>query len=173
MLALSAKMVYLLNLKDCLIFLCTRIAEKNYTRTDTINKDNRVSTAESVANIESVTRLRSQYTGPFDYKTDCLFCGELIDERLSDSKQPHKYRRIVHEVATIPCSQTRAEHAQHRGDAMGDTVLMRVTNVVDLIIKYHLSCHLQFFLKTPTAGQRGRGKPEDVEKATAFKLVCQ
>ena len=35
---------------------------KNYTRTDTINKDIRISTAESVANIESVTRLRSQYT---------------------------------------------------------------------------------------------------------------
>ena len=39
----------------------------------------------------------------------------------------------MHEVATIPCSQTIAEHAQHRGDVWDDIVLMRVTNVVDLV----------------------------------------
>ena len=53
---------------------------------------------------------------------------------------------------------------------------MRVTNVVDLVAAeaiYHHSCHLQFFLKTPTTGQRGHGKPEDVQKATAFKPMCQ
>ena len=113
--------------------MCTTIAEKTTLELIQQNKDIRVSPAESVANIESVTRLRSQYTGPMDYKTDCLFWGELINERLNDSKQPHKYRRILHEVATIPCSQIIAEHAQHCGDAWGDTVLMRVTNVVDLV----------------------------------------
>ena len=53
---------------------------------------------------------------------------------------------------------------------------MRVTNVAEMVAaeaKYHHSCHLQFFLKTQTAGQRGRGKQEDIEKATAFKQMCQ
>ena len=51
----------------------------------------------------------------------------------------------MHEVATIPCSQKIAENAQHRGNEWGDTVLMRVTNVVDLVAaeaKYYHSCHL-------------------------------
>ena len=57
---------------------------KNYTRTDTTKQ--RYSSFDSGVS-ESVTRLRSQYTGPLDYKTDCW--GKLINERLSDSKQPH------------------------------------------------------------------------------------
>ena len=80
----------------------------------------------------------------------------------------------MHKLATIPCSQTIAEHAQYRRDAWGPHCCMRVTNVVDLLAakaKYHHSSHLQFFLKI--TGQRRRGKSEDVEKATAFKLMCQ
>ena len=143
---------------------------KEYTRSSSIKSYQSKRDSSSATPAESKT-LRSAES-QFDFKRDCLFCGEEADVSV---KLPIK-RRSLTEVETTEFRKSILERAAERNDKWGDSVASRVQNTIDLIAveaRYHHECRTQFYLaKSRDESKRPRGRPEDKAKAVAFSNLC-
>ena len=58
---------------------------------------------------------------------------------------------VVYEVRTLEFKEKVSCRACERGDALGEAVITRLSNVIDLVAaeaRYHEECQLHFFLKS-------------------------
>ena len=114
----------------------------------------------------------------FDFKINCIFCGEeacAIKQKKIQKIQ--KYRKTVCEVSTIDDIHQRIkERAKERTDELGKIVLGRVDSVIDLVsaeAMYHKLCQLKFFFTSNDPECVGtQGRPADTAKTEAFAEMC-
>ena len=104
-------------------------------------------------------RQRRSNVVPFNFKTQCLYCGHDCAMVPDDPKNPIRWRKAslaettVHFCKTrnITISQTQyiQETCQLRGDEWGDQVLLRTygieNDVVASDVRYHEDCKRSFF----------------------------
>lgn len=89
--------------------------------------------------ITSPLVLRKKRGEVFDFKNQCLFCGEVADET-AEKKKREKYRRKIKKVSTLEFKETVIKKAKERGDDFGELVKSRIILQHDLIAaeaKYH------------------------------------
>ena len=132
---------------------------KTYTRDTSI---------ESVLNPspKKAKSLRSSLQA-FDFKLNCLFCGDECDKTADQRKQLN--RRDVYEVRSIDCKESIKKAAERRSDEWGHAVRARIDSVFDLVAaegKYPNSCYKKFY-KVPSIHKRGR--PQDAALEEALK----
>ena len=143
---------------------------KQYTRRPAPNKD-----------IEEPHKkllcLRSELT-EFDIKLHCLFCGETAN-KTAELKKPRKYRRSIHEVATLTLQETVRARAKERNDKLGYLVLSRIDSVIDLVAaesKYHRKCYNDFCKTNCDSGascsHKTVGRPCQAGASEAFNRLC-
>jgi len=75
----------------------------------------------------------------FDFKRDCIFCNKEASFK-TETKKSQKYRRSIHEVATLEIRSTIIAKAKNRADGWEESVLAKLNSVVDLVAaeaKYH------------------------------------
>ena len=111
---------------------------KQCTRPTSIKSYQNQSDLSSTSTVESKT-LRS-CESPFDFKKDCLFCGE---EASMTVKLGSKRRTSVTNVETIEFLENILKRATERNDEFGQTVSTRVQSCIDLIAVeaiYHREC---------------------------------
>ena len=114
-------------------------------------------------------RLRLSSPTKFDYKTHCLFCGEIASVTVEQVKRKH-LRRSIRIVQTIPIQNSVQRAASNRSDEWGQIVLARVNtpfNLIALEARYHSICYLTFLSPVPNI-KRSVGRPEDPVHKTAF-----
>lgn len=88
----------------------------------------------------------------FDFKTFCLFCGQVADEA-AEKKQKEKYRRTISKVSTLDFKNNVLKKADERSDLIGKLVKNRILFEHDLIAaeaKYHAVCYSNFLNRIPT-----------------------
>ena len=61
--------------------------------------------------ITSPLVLRKKRGEVFDFKNQCLFCGEVADET-AEKKKREKYRRKIKNVSTLECNDTVIKKAE-------------------------------------------------------------
>ena len=79
---------------------------------------------------------------PFDYKRDCLLCGQpaTLDSRKGDSDE-------VFAIRTFECERSLLHKCAERGDRWGQLVQSRIQSVNDLHAAdsvYHQQCSVNF-----------------------------
>jgi hypothetical protein len=114
---------------------------KKYTHPSALSKI--ASTVENEYSEPPKKVLRS-CVDEFDFKTHCLFCGELANINI-EKKKAQQYRKSVHEVRTLEIKDTIRKHAMKVNN---NTVLRRIDNIIDLVAaeyKYHGQCYASFF----------------------------
>ncbi|XP_014616400.1 PREDICTED: uncharacterized protein LOC106793738 [Polistes canadensis] len=83
----------------------------------------------------------------FDFKKQCLFCGEVAD-KAAETKKKEKYRRKISTVSTLEFKDNVIKKVEERGDTFGELVKNRILFQHDLIAaeaKYHAICYTNFF----------------------------
>lgn len=89
----------------------------------------------------------------FDFKNQCLFCGEVADEA-AEKKKSEKYRRKIKNVSTLEFKDTVIKKAEERRDDFGELVKSRISLQFDLIAaeaKYHAACFTKFSNKSSSS----------------------
>ena len=144
---------------------------KDYTRPSSIDASQRRN--DVVVTTTPTSKTLRSCVSQFDFKNDCLFCGETTCD---DVKLPAKRRKSLSQVETIEFRESVLKHSTERNDKWGDSVTARVQNCIDLIAvgaMYHRECRTQFFLaKTQNECKRSRGRPESEAKSVAFLKLC-
>lgn len=103
--------------------------------------------------ITSPLVLRKKRGEVFDFKKQCLFCGEVADEA-AEKKKREKYRRKIKNVSTLEFKDTVIKKAEERGDDFGELVKSRIILQYDLIAaeaKYHAACFTNFSNKSSSS----------------------
>lgn len=141
----------------------------NYTRKTSIKKALRYE-EESAQTCSSDRNVLRSSIPQFNFKIQCLFCGEETSEKIKKEK---KYRRVVIEVRTLEFKKSVRDRAILRDDALGNIVLARIDSVQDLVAaegRYHKQCHTDFL---SVKSDRPRGRPEDKKKSETFEKLCE
>lgn len=137
---------------------------KNYTRRLPAKKDETSPSAVKIPRSDS-----------FDFKNQCLFCGEIA---VLDSKNPNQSRPIS-QVRTIGILETIRSHAVARGDNWGKTVTLRLSGVIDLVAaegRYHRYCYQNFLrpdLNIPQSVKKCAGRPTRNDVNETFMKLCE
>ena len=148
---------------------------KDYTRPDVISAYKRRGDllSASTSATSSVSKTLRSCVSQFDFKNDCLFCGEEASE---DVKLAVNRRKSISRVETIEYREKVVNYSTERNDKWGDLVLSRVQSSIDLIAaeaRYHHQCSKQFFLtKTQGRCKLPRGRPKSNAKSNAFLKLC-
>lgn len=114
--------------KDC---------RKDYIREQSIKAKERKRDAEKLQASKSTSfspvKKRLKSSNPkFDYKTLCLFCGNVCDEAV-ERKLPVNRRRQIFKVATLDIKNNILQRTENRQDDLAKTVRNRVCAVFDLV----------------------------------------
>lgn len=121
---------------------------KDYTRSETISKDARVSNYPPSEPGPSTSRIS---TPQFNFKICCFFCSKSFED---ETKKPIEKRRIVHSVTTLNFQDRVKEVGLERNDVWGNNVFERLNSAYDLVAeeaKYHKDCHTTFMRPIDTA----------------------
>lgn len=89
----------------------------------------------------------------FDFKKQCLFCGEVADE-VTEKKRKEKYRRKIKNLCTHEFKDTITKKTEERGDDFGKVVKNHILLQFDLIAvkaKYHAVCFTNFSNKSSSS----------------------
>ena len=107
----------------------------------------------------SPAKTRSTVEKPFDYKRDCLLCGQptTFDSRKGDSDE-------VFAIRTFECERSLLHKCAERGDRWGQLVQSRIQSVNDLHAAdavYHQQCSVNFrtHKNIPIKRMTGTGQP--------------
>ena len=128
----------------------------------------------------SPAKTRSTAEKPFDYKRDCLLCGQpaTFDSRKDDSYE-------VFPIRTFECERSLLHKCAERGDRWGQLVQNRIQSVNDLHAAdavYHQQCNVNFRTHNniPTkrmtlTGQPAprKGRPVSEAQTAAFLKVAR
>ena len=111
----------------------------------------------------------------FDFKNNCLFCGEKItDEFLEKQKKlPISRRNVVRNVEKLDIDEGIVTAGKKRGDEWGQKVVDRIqqvkhhdTDLVAVDARYHFLCQQKFYTKPTTTGEkRGYHPATNVDEA--------
>lgn len=105
----------------------------------------------------------------FDFKINCLFCGEVIQE--IDSKNVSRYKQVS-VVKSTEMQQTILDLCCKRNDAWGSIVNTRIGGSINLWTqnaRYHLKCYCKFREVTTNPS---RGKPINDNCRAGFEALC-
>ena len=112
----------------------------------------------------------------FDFKSQCIFCAKKVYEDVRKFRKQTSHEYSV--VETLEFVENIRTNAEQRNDNWGTEVLMRVSNVIDLVAaegRYHRTCY-KYFLR-PDCGKPGtaahQGRRVDEEKSVAFMKLCK
>ena len=103
----------------------------------------------------------------FDWKSCCLFCGEVA---VVDTKNPN--RTIIHRCETLTMKETILARCNERADNWGNDVHYRLQDCIDLVANeavYHLNCYRIFFLHRDTPKSTPQRQSEQQEN---FEKLC-
>lgn len=142
---------------------------KYYTMPSLIAKE--ISQRDHATVCERPTK-RTKDTG-FNFKTHCLFCGEEASVKV-ETKKAKKYRKVVHQIETLESLNSLKKKAEERKDDKGETVLRRISNVIDLVAaegRYHENCYASFLTNPVT--DKTVGRPVNIRMRSAFDKLCE
>lgn len=108
----------------------------------------------------SSDRSRKKRNDGFDFKTLCMFCGEVAR---SNPKKEEKYKTRICQVSTIEFKNKVIEVADERGDSFGKLVKDRIIFEHDLVAaeaKYHKNCYANF-LTVRVSSERKKSRQDD------------
>lgn len=108
---------------------------KNYIRPQSIVAAVMALNQDSVASDErKKVQLRSSIA-PFDFKSKCFFCAEIIGEDFhqKEQKKPLARRRSVHNVRSLSFKDKVLNVISQRDDEWASEVKHRVLSVSDLV----------------------------------------
>lgn len=134
---------------------------------------NRKRLGKSDKKVEPRSSRRRSEADNFDFKSCCLFCGELAT---FDLKHPN--RNKVHRCETLHGKQTILQKCEMRGDSWSEDVCRRLTDCIDLVASeavYHKECRLKFFTdKNVEAPSTARKCPigKQPQRYEYFEKLC-
>lgn len=99
----------------------------------------------------------------FDFKNMCLFCAEVPDYN-------HPKRNPISLASTMKIKDNIIKVCNERNDEWGNTVLVRVNSVIDLVAseaRYHKSCYALF----NQHGSNPKGKSNSCDNKNALNLT--
>ena len=116
--------------------------------------DGRKAKVEFLEETPPPKRLRSSTPRPFQWKTDCLFCGM---EAIIDIKHPE--REVIMSVRTLSIRETISAQCGSRSDPWSIEILTRLENCIDFVSEealYHRTCYVKFMCTSLTSKPVGR-----------------
>lgn len=141
------------------------ICRQNYTRPSNIKAALKSQNSEP----STSQRFLRELQNTFDFKHDCLLCGE---HAVFDPKLPFKYRTQIHEVSTIEIKQTLINACNDRNDDWARKVKSRLLDVIDLVAaeaRYHGQCYKNFC--KPKTSEHKLRRPLSAKSADQFNLL--
>lgn len=84
----------------------------------------------------------------FNFKSQCIICGEKVVVEVNKFRKRTSYEYSV--VETLEFIENIRTNAEKRNDNWGKEVLLRLSNVIDLVAaegRYHRTCY-KYFLRT-------------------------
>ena len=119
--------------------------------------------------------LRSSHETVFDWKTNCLFCGVLVD--LKRERLGVQYSSVM----TIEFKDNVLKTCEMRNDTCAIDVKARLNMCCDLVAAeaiYHRSCRTLFSSNKPLPIHKSEsasssvGRPEDMNMSLIFSQLC-
>lgn len=150
--------------------LVHKVCRREYIKEKNIARDLK---RERESSQETDTHQTMRSEEKFDFKNNCLFCGDLCDFASEKKKNVHK-RRKMWEVRVLHLKQKISDFAKERNDELGEKVFKRVNSVICLVAeeaRYHEVCYSHFFTKKLSSLKRGRPKDEQID--AAFEKLCK
>ena len=147
---------------------------KEYTRPTSIEaaKRKQLEERKDESKRSSQVSLRSSVPA-FDFRRNCLFCGEEASQE-KEKKKEVKYRKVINTVTTLTFKDSVKQRCDERQDELGRLVQARVDSVHDLVAaeaRYHRVCDQSFF--TALKPKSGRGRKDDKAKGEAFQNLIE
>ena len=119
-------------------------------------------------------KFRSQQPN-FDWKNNCLFCGDGIPEQHRKKKIKDDTVKIVggklESAELIYKTHTRCLERSH---TIASTVLRGLSDCLDLVAseaRYHTLCHVRYFRNDPSVNKHA-GRPNTSTMQEAFDELC-
>ena len=114
-------------------------------------------------------------TRNFEWKTDCLFCGDNVGVQ-SSKKNPS--RHTFSHVETVEFRDIVLEKISDNEDTFLSQVRHRLLSCIDLVsvqAVYHTRCLTNFSLNSQTDSnkRKSRGRPADQHMHETFEKACQ
>lgn len=112
----------------------------------------------------------------FNFKSHCIICGEKVVVEVNKFRKRTSYEYSV--VETLEFIENIRTNAEKRNDNWGKEVLLRLSNVIDLVAaegRYHRTCY-KYFLRTDckkTGTATLGGREVDKEKSLSFTKLCE
>lgn len=126
-----------------ILFYCHRNCYSTYTSKTHINRVLKRCAQDDI--IQTGKRVLRSAPSSFDFKSNCLLCGEKCAER--DPKNPNRHYPI-YMVRTIEMKPALIETCERRSDKWGEDVRLRISGAsCDLVAaeaRYHPQCYKQF-----------------------------
>lgn len=100
---------------------------KKYVRKEYIKKNLPLPIDES----KNKQTLRSSVKD-FDFKTNCLICGESICLE-KEKKKPKEYRQEIRIITEVNMKEKLVKICESRMDNLGRQIVIRLSNIIDLV----------------------------------------
>ena len=119
--------------------------------------------------------LRSEDSNEINWKTHCIFCGELI---VIDKKHPDRTKKFF-KTGELPSIYKLLSKCRERGDPWSEEVYRRISLSIDLVASdaiYHQQFKSNFLTKKNVPGQghsrKTTGCPSNKPMVESFKTFC-